>query len=190
MPSVDSVVVQVATPPLKTTAPQPLIVLPPSVKFTVPVGVPVSAVTVAVRVTELLGLLVNEVLLVELELRVVLVETLVVLQDRHDQGPAADRDRIAVGKAVVIPEGESPVSAGSSAAGYKLVRKCRAAIGLRPLRRRPEGRIAIGVVGRGEVRARLDGYGAGMRPDRGGTAVVRRVLAGAVPHRDVDTGQP
>jgi hypothetical protein len=45
----------VAWPPLSAFAPQPVIVVPPSLKFTVPVGVPdpgATALTVAVKVID------------------------------------------------------------------------------------------------------------------------------------------
>src|ERR1035438_2598366 len=61
MPWVANVVLHVARPPLSATAPHPDIVLPPSVNWTVPLltGLPID-VTVAVKVTPLLGAVVND----------------------------------------------------------------------------------------------------------------------------------
>src|SRR5205085_1573882 len=54
LPTLRLEVAHVATPAASACAPQPVIELPPSLKFTVPVGVPAPgavAVTVAVKVT-------------------------------------------------------------------------------------------------------------------------------------------
>jgi hypothetical protein len=93
--------------------------LPPSLNFTVPVGVLPLLVTVAVSVTELLGEVVNDELFVELELRDVVVFALVdcmtvITRDQlvTDTGSPFKSPivSLSVSVSVHVPLGVAPVS--------------------------------------------------------------------------------